>query len=76
MRVKVIIAQTGNLFGETFVIDVGDPGDRVTMEGVARHFLMNGVIVGGRWISPLRIMEFTEVKVEAPEAPKVIQLAE
>jgi hypothetical protein len=65
MRVKVTIGSTGHLFGETFVIDVGQPqpgGRELTLQDVAEHFMRYGVVVGDRWISPFRLMEFQPVE--------------
>lgn len=61
MRVKVTISSTGHLFGEVVTVDVGQPGSILELGDVAHYFLTQGLIIGDRWISPIRIMEFTIV---------------
>ncbi len=65
MRVKVKISSAGHLFGEEFIVDVTDPC-RLSIRDVAEHFMRFGVVIGDRWISPFRLMEFSPTE-EQPE---------
>lgn len=70
MRVKVTISSQGHLFGETYVVDVAAPRnfryeekpEPLSLDDVAHYFMTHGVVIGERWISPFRLLEFCEVR--------------
>jgi hypothetical protein len=63
MRVTVRVSTPGGVLPETYTVDMSAEGSHPTIEDVARHLMINGLVVGNRWISPFRILEFEPVPV-------------